>query len=218
MNYAQLTQEISDTMENTETMFLANIPLFVQEAELRIMQSVQNPILRRNVTGTTTLGNKYLSAPDDFLAPYSLAVISADGSYNYLLTKDVSFMREAYPNPASLGLPKFYSIFGPTLAQLTELSFILAPTPDLNYAVELHYFYYPVSITVAGTSWLGDNYFPVLLYGALRLASIFMKGEQDMVSYYEAKYQEALGQYKKLCEGFEESDSYRAGTPRVPVT
>jgi len=148
-----------------------------------------------------------------------LAVILSDGTYNYLLTKDVSFLREAYPNPALLGTPKFYSIFGPTLALPTELSLILAPTPDANYGVELHYFYYPESITtaVSGTSWLGDNFSPVLFYGALREAAIFMKAEQDMVTYYEAKYMEALDQYKVLCEGFEESDSYRIGTPRVPV-
>ena len=193
--------------------------MFIQQAELRIANTVKNPILRRNVTGTLTASNKYLSCPTDFLAPYSLAVILSDGTYNYLLTKDVSFLREAYPNPALLGTPKFYSIFGPTLALPTELSLILAPTPDANYGVELHYFYYPESITtaVSGTSWLGDNFSPVLFYGALREAAIFMKAEQDMVTYYEAKYMEALDQYKVLCEGFEESDSYRIGTPRVPV-
>jgi len=217
MNLAQLTQAIQDYVENTEALFVSNIPVFIQQAELRIANSVKNPILRRNVTGTLTLGNKYLSCPTDFLAPYSLAVIQADGTYTYLLTKDVSFMREAYPNPLVLGTPKFYSLFGPTLAALTELSFILAPTPDLNYAVELHYFYYPVSITIAGTSFIGDNFDPVLFYGALREAAIFMKAEQDMVTYYEAKYQEALTQYRTLCEGFEMSDSYRAGTPRIPI-
>ena len=198
-------------------MFVSNIPLFIQEAELRIANSVKNPILRRNVIGTLTANNKYLSCPTDFLAPYSLAVIQTDGTYAYLLTKDVSFLREAYPNPTVLGTPKFYSLFGPTLALPTELSFILAPTPELNYAVELHYFYYPISITIAGTSWLGDNFDPVLFYGALREAAIFMKAEADMVTYYEAKYQEALEQYRTLCQGFEESDSYRAGTPRVPI-
>ena len=200
-------------------MFVSNIPLFIKEAELRIANSVKNPILRRNVTGTLTASNKYLSCPTDFLAPYSLAVIQSDGTYSYLLTKDVSFLREAYPNPTVLGTPKFYALFGPTLALLTELSFILAPTPDANYAVELHYFYYPESITtaVSGTSWLGDNFDPVLFYGALKEAAIFMKAEADMVTYYEAKYQEALSQYQTLCEGFETSDSYRSGTPRVPA-
>jgi len=219
MNYAQLTQAIQDYVESDEALFVTNIPVFVTQAELRIVQSVQNPILRKNVTGTLTANNKYLSSPSDFLAPYSLAVISVDGTYNYLMTKDVSFMREAYPNPTTVGLPKFYSIFGPTLSALQELSFILAPTPDLNYNVELHYFYYPESITVAasGTTWLGDNYSPVLLYGALREAVLFQKGEQDMVTYYEAKYQEALQQYRVLCEGFEESDSYRIGTRRAAI-
>ena len=219
MNYAQLTQAIQDYVESDEALFVTNIPVFVTQAELRIVQSVQNPILRKNVTGTLTANNKYLSSPSDFLAPYSLAVISVDGTYNYLMTKDVSFMREAYPNPTTVGLPKFYSIFGPTLSALQELSFILAPTPDLDYNIELHYFYYPESITVAasGTTWLGDNYSPVLLYGALREAVLFQKGEQDMVTYYEAKYQEALQQYRVLCEGFEESDSYRIGTRRAAI-
>jgi hypothetical protein len=220
VNLAQLTQAIQDYVENTESLFVSNIPVFISQSEMRIAQAVKNPILRRNVTGTLTTGNKYLSCPFDFLASYSLAVVDPiTGSYSYLLTKDVSFMREAYPNPAVLGVPKFYSLFGPTLAALTELSFILVPTPDLDYTVELHYFYYPESITTTldGTSWLGDNFSPVLLYGALREAAIFMKAEQDMVTYYEAKYLEALDQYKTLCEGFEESDSYRAGTLRTPL-
>jgi hypothetical protein len=219
MNYVELTQAIQDYVESTESLFVTNIPVFITQAELRIVQSVQNPILRKNVTGILTANNKYLSSPSDFLAPYSLAVISVDGTYNYLMTKDVSFMREAYPNPTTVGLPKFYSIFGPTLSAMQELSFILAPTPDLNYNVELHYFYYPESITTSatGTTWLGDNYSPVLLYGALREAVLFQKGEQDMVTYYEAKYQEALQQYRVLCEGFEESDSYRIGTRRAPI-
>lgn len=218
MNYTSLYQAIIDYAESQEPLFLTNIPVFVTQAEARIAQSVQNPILRKNVTGTLTANNKYLSSPSDFLASYSLAIIGIDGSYNYVLTKDVSFMREAYPNSTTLGMPKFYSIFGPILATPQELSFILAPTPDLNYNVELHYFYYPESITTAasGTTWLSDNFSPVLLYGALREASIFQKGEPDMVGYYETKYQEALAQYRVLCEGFEESDSYRSGTRRAP--
>lgn len=302
MNYIQLYQAIQDYSENTESLFVGNISRFVQEAEERIYNSVQLPSLRKNVTGTFTSSNKYLSCPDDFLSSYSLAVINTDGSYSYLLNKDVNFIREAYPTPTDTGTPKYYALFGSQSTALNELSFIIGPTPDNNYAAELHYFYYPVSIvqgaiatlgtitagsgyiagvysnialtggsgsgvtatitvgsggtvtavsltnggnfyvvgntlTTAntnlggsgsgfsipvltinnsnGTSWLGDNYDPVLLYGAMREAMLFMKGEADLVKYYDEKYTEALSQLNRLGSGLERGDAYRDGQFRI---
>jgi hypothetical protein len=216
MNYAALVQAIQDYAENTEQLFVSNIPLFVKEAEQRIYNSVQIPVLRKNVTGTLTSNNKYLSCPSDFMSVYSLAAIDALGSYSFLIDKDVSFIREAYPNPADTGLPKYYAIFGPQLVDPTELSLIVVPTPDANYGVELHYYYYPESIVTAGTSWVGDNYDPVLFYGAMREAMIFMKGEADMVGYYEQKYQEAVTQLKRLGDGLERGDAYRNNQTKIP--
>ena len=218
MNYAALVQAIQAYSENTEQLFVSNIPLFVQEAELRIYNSVQIPVLRKNVMGNVTSSNPYLSCPNDFMAVYSLAAINASGSYNYLIDKDVSFIREAYPTPTTTGIPKYYAIFGPQLTYPTELSLMVVPTPDANYNVELHYYYMPESISTAasGTSWLGDNYDPVLFYGAMREAMIFMKGEADMVGYYEQKYQEALGQLKRLGDGLERGDAYRNNQTKLP--
>lgn len=304
MNYNELSQTIQDYLETTETLFVANIPTFVQQAEERIYNSVLLPALRKNVVGTATTSNKYLSCPDDFLAPLSLAVVTPDGSYEYLLNKDVNFIRAAYPNPADAGLPRYYSLFGPQYTNRNELSFILGPTPDANYQVELHYFYYPptivqgvikttgqvvggtsytdgtylgvpltggqgsyataditvsngsvFSVTVrnggslyvvgdvlsassanlgstgsgfsvpvatvsnaSGTSWLGDNYSPVLLYGSIMEAVIFQKGEQDMVQYYTAKYNEAMQHLIRLGDGMERGDVYREGQAMVKVT
>jgi hypothetical protein len=306
MNYVQLQQAIQDYSENTEALFVANIPTFVQQAEERIFNTINFPSLRRNVTGTLTVNNKYLSLPNDWLSTYSIAVVDSTGNYNYLINKDVNFIREAYPNPNSNfnGLPKYYSIFGPQYAAQNELSCILGPTPDANYQVELHYFFYPPSIvqgiittintatftagsgytngtyenialtggsgqnatatiTVAGsvvtnitlnnggqfyvvgdtisfspssigigtgsgfsttvtavnnstgTSWLGDNFDPVLLYGAMREAMLFMKGEQDLVKYYEDKYSEALMLAKRLGDGLERGDAYRDGQTKL---
>jgi len=303
MNYVQLYQAIQDYSENTESLFVGNISRFVQEAEDRIYNSVQIPSLRKNVTGTLTASNKYLSCPDDYLATYSLAVIDGSGNYTYLLNKDVNFIREAYPNTSASnnGLPKYYALFGSQYSQANELSFILGPTPDDSYNAELHYFYYPVSIVqgailnigtitggslytngsysnvpltggsgsgatanitisgqtvtsvtiknngnfyvagdvlscsntyvggsgsglvipvssvnnTAGTSWLGDNYDPVLFYGAMREAMLFMKGEPDLVKYYEEKYTEALAQLNRLGSGLERGDAYRDGQYRI---
>jgi hypothetical protein len=187
------------------------IATFVEQAEERIYNSVQLPSLRKNVTGVCTIGNTYLACPTDFLSVFSIAVIQANGEYEYLLNKDVNFIRQAYPNPADTGTPKYYALFGPRSANPTELAFILGPTPNANLAVELHYFFYPESIVTAGTSWLGDNYDPVLLYGALREAYIYMRGESDMIANIEAKYQEAVGQLKRLGDGLERNDAYRAG-------
>ena len=301
MNYEQLYNNIQSYAENTEQLFVANIPVFVMEAEERIYNSVQLPSLRKNVIGTMTFGNSYLSCPIDYLSTYSLAVIDSSGNYSYLLNKDVNFIRQSYPNPTSTGMPQYYALFGTQYNNNNELSFILGPTPDTNYNAELHYFYYPptivqgqisllgnitggslytngiyqnVSLTggsganatadiliasgavvscnlkfggnfyavgdvlscsslgstgsgfsilvnavsnATGTSWLGENYDPVLFYGAMREAMIFMKGEQDMVAYYEKMYEEALAQLNRLGTGLERGDSYRDGQARIKV-
>lgn len=306
MNYAELWQTIQDYTQNYEQSFVANIPVFVQQAEERIYNTVQILPLRRNVTGTAQQNSPYLSCPTDFLSVFSMAVIDGDGNYEYLLNKDVNFLRAAYPNPTDTGIPKYYALFGPevvNLAATNELSFILAPTPDDNYDIELHYYYYPISIvqgviqlfgtitggsgytngsyyrvpltggtgsgatadivvsggsilsvtlrsggsfyTVGdvlsastdylgagtgfsvpvdtiinsdGSSWLGDNYSPALLYGSLVEAYIFMKGEQDMMTYYEGKYKEALSQLNRLGTGLDRGDAYRDGQARIKVT
>lgn len=225
MNYTQLTAAICDYTQNFEQDFVANIPVFVQQAEQRIYNTVQFPSLRKNMTGTLTAGNKYLSAPGDFLAVYSLAVVDAAGAYEFLLNKDVNFIRQAYPTPTSTGLPKYYALFGPTTTNNTppvitnELSFIMGPTPDAAYTVELHFYYYPESITTAasGQTWLGDNFDSVLLYGALVEAITFMKGEADMVALYNTKYTEALALAKRLGDGMERTDAYRTGQYRQAV-
>jgi hypothetical protein len=220
VNYTQLVAEIQAYTQNYETDFVANIPTFVEQAETRVYNTVQIPALRKNVTGVTTDGNKYLSCPSDFLSVFSMAVIDGSSNYEYLLNKDVNFLRAAYPNPNTEGLPKYYALFGPTVTNSTitdELSFILAPTPDAAYDVELHYYYYPESIVTAGTSWLGDNYDPVLLYGSLVEAYIFMKGEADMMAVYEKKYQDALMQLNRLGTGLERGDAYRDGQAKIKV-
>jgi hypothetical protein len=278
MNYAQLTAAIADYTENTFT--ATELSTFVMQAEQRIYNMVQLANLRRNQTGTITSGNKYLSAPDDYLSTYSLAAytyasptatgISAaftitvssatdiavgqivtgsgigtgaqvtringttitlsvanssavsgtvifQGDYLYLLDKDVNFIREVYPNPSSRAEPKYYAIFGPQSNNVNELSFILGPTPDQTYKVELHYYYYPESIVTAGTSWLGDNFDSTLLYGSLVEAYTFMKGEQDMMALYDAKFKEALALLKNLGDGKQRADTYRDGQVKVKV-
>ncbi len=196
------------------------INAFITQAEQRIYNTVLFPALRKNVTGTTSQNVKYLNCPNDFLAVYSMAVVDGAGGYNYLLNKDVSYIREAYPIPTDTGLPAYYAMFGPVSTDETELTFILGPTPDNAYTVELHYFYYPESITTAasGYTWLSENYDPVLLYGALVEAYTFMKGEPDMLGTYTQKYQESLMMAKRLGDGMEKQDQYRSGTPRVPVS
>jgi hypothetical protein len=219
MNYAALVTAISDYTENTFPTSAMNT--FITQAEQRIYNTIQFPSLRKNVTGSVTVSNKYLSCPSDFLAPYSLAVIDGTGTYTFLLNKDVNFIREAYPSPTSLGIPKYYALFGPTISAgvpTTELSFILGPTPDTTYSVELHYFYYPESITTATTTWLGDNFDSVLLYGSLVEAYTYMKGEADIVMGIDAKYKEALALAKRLGDGMEKQDQYRSGSYRQAVT
>jgi hypothetical protein len=218
MNYTQLKAAIIAYTENQDAAFEAEVPVFVQQAEQRIYNSVQFPSLRKNVTGTTTTGNKYLQCPTDFLAPYSLAVIDATGAYEYLLNKDVNFIRQAYPTPNATGLPKYYALFGPRSDNADELTFILGPTPSASYGVELHYFFYPASIVDAGTSWLGDNFDSVLLYGSLIEAYTYMKGEQDMLTLYNQKFMEALALAKRLGDGMDRQDAYRSGQFRQKVT
>jgi len=218
MNYTELTSAICDYTQNFDQDFVANIPVFVKQAEQRIYNTVQFPSLRKNVTGSVSTSNKYLACPGDFLATYSLAVIDATGAYEFLLNKDVNFIRQAYPNPTSLGLPKYYAIFGPQSEDSKELAFILGPTPNALYSVELHYYYYPESIVVTGQTWLGDNFDSVLLYGSLVEAVTFMKGEADMVTLYNTKYTEALGLAKRLGDGLERGDAYRDGQYKQKVT
>ena len=312
MNYETLYNTIQAYAENTESLFVANIPVFVQEAEDRIYNSVQLPSLRKNVTGVLSSGNQYVSLPNDWLSNYSIAVIDSSNNYNYLINKDVNYLREAYPKVVNSGsayqgtpggVPKYYALFGSQYNNVNEMSLMVAPTPDQSYPVEMHYFYYPptivqgqiatlnsifnagalytsgvyqnvlltggsganasadivivggqvtsvtlkfggnfyvvgdilscsslgstgsgFSITVetvsnsTGTSWLGDNYDPVLFYGAMREAIIFMKGEQDIITLYDGKYKEALMEAKRLGDGLERQDAYRSGQYRQPVT
>jgi len=233
MNYTTLYNTIQTYTENQfPDVYLASgstvsattqINMFITQAEQRIYNSVQFPSIRKNVTGQTTLGNKYLTCPDDFLAVYSMAVIDAAGAYEYLLNKDVNFIRQAYPTPTDTATPKYYALFGPTVSSgniTNELSFILGPTPDISYEVELHYYYYPESITTvaSGQTWLGDNFDTVLLYGSLVEAYTFMKGEADIILGYDAKYKEALALAKRLGDGMERQDAYRSGQFRQAVT
>ena len=218
MNYTQLSANIQAYTENTETNFVAEIPVFVQQAEQRIYNSVQFPSIRKNVTGITTTSNKYLACPSDFLAVYSMAVIDGTGSYEYLLNKDVNFIRQAYPQPTDTAIPRYYALFGPQSANVDELSFILGPTPDASYTVELHYYYYPPSIVTSSTSWLGDNFDSVLLYASLVEAYTYMKGEPDMMQLYNTKFMEALALAKRLGDGMERQDAYRSGQFRQKVT
>ncbi len=234
MNYSQLVTAIQSYTENQfPPVYLADgstesstsqINRFIEQAEQRIYNMIQFPSIRKNVTGTSTINNKYLSCPSDFLAVYSMAVIDALGNYEYLLNKDVNFIRQAYPKPTDTAIPKYYALFGPTTTNdaspviTNELSFILGPTPDAAYSIELHYYYYPQSITTANTTWLGDNFDSVLLYGSLVEAYTFMKGEQDIISLYDTKFKEALALAKRLGDGMERQDAYRSGQFRQAVT
>lgn len=203
--YTTLKATIQDYVQSTETDFVANIDTIIKQAEDRILKSVQLPDFRINKTGSLTSGNQYLTMPSDFLAPYSLAV--DDSGYEYLIFKDVNFIREAYPSSSTTGTPKYYAIFD-------ENTFILGPSPDDNFTVELHYFYKPASIVDDGTSWLGTNAESVLLYGCLVEAYTFLKGEADLLQVYMARYQEALEDLKGLGEGYSTTDSYRSGAVR----
>ena len=208
MNYTELKTNIQDICENTFTD--DQLALFTQQAEQKIYNAVQIPALRKNQTGVVTQNNNYLAVPSDFLWSYSLAVIDGAGAYHYLLNKDVNFMREAYPTPTVTALPKHYAYFD-------DNTFIVGPTPNSNYAVELHYGYYPASIVTAGTSWLGDDFDSALLNGALVEAIRFMKGEPDIVSMYEKLYIQSIGLLKQLGDGKLREDAYRSGQYRQKV-
>ena len=224
MNYSELVAAITSYTENQFA--TVDMNTFISQAEQRIYNTIQFPSLRRNVTGTLTANQKYLACPDDFLSVYSMAIFpAAGGDYTFLLDKDVNFIREAYPNPTTTGTPKYYALFGPStnsspIVILNELTFILGPTPNTTYNVELHYFFYPESITTvaSGQTWLGDNFDTVLLYGSLVEAYTYMKGETDMMALYDGKYKEALGLAKRLGDGLERQDAYRSGQYRQPVT
>jgi len=239
MTYSELVIAIQSYTENQfPDVYLASgstestttqINRLIEQAEQRIYNSIQFPSLRKNVIGAMTSGLKYLSAPDDFLSTFSVAVIENYGTstehYTYLLNKDVNFIREAYPDTGTAyrGLPKYYALFGPTITGstiTTELSFILGPTPDAAYNVELHYYYYPESITTVsgGQTWLGDNFDTVLLYGCLVEAYTYMKGEADLIALYDTKYKEALVLAKRLGDGLERGDAYRDGQVKIQVT
>ena len=217
MNYTELKVNIADICENefTEEQYA----MFTQQAEQKIYSTVQLANLRKNVTGTLTANNKYLAAPNDFLSVYSLAIYpTAGGAYEFLLDKDVNFIRQAYPNPATTGKPKHYAIFGPQSNDVNELTFILGPTPDATYNAELHYYYYPESIVTAGTTWLGENFDSALLNGALVEAIRFMKGEEQMVKVYNDMYVQAIALLKNLGDGKQRMDAYRDGQVRIKVS
>jgi hypothetical protein len=215
VNYSELQVAVSDYVENTFS--ATDFANMVQLAEQRIYNSVQLPALRKNVTGTLTSGNQYLSAPTDFLSVFSLAVIDALGNYEYLLDKDVNFIRSAFPNPNTTGTPKYYALFGPDSSNLTELTLILGPTPSAGLTAELHYFYYPVSIVTAGTSWLGDNFDSVLFNAVMVEAARFMKQEADIVAEMDKQYVQSLTLLKNLGDGKNRQDAYRNGQVRTKV-
>ncbi len=222
MDYATLKLNIQEIIESPFTE--EQLAMFTQQAEQKIFNTVQLPSLRKNVFGSTTPNNKYLSTPADFLSVFSLAVVDQDGNYEYLLNKDVNFIRQAYPSPTSVGLPRYYAIFGPTTTAdsipviTNELSLILGPTPDATYSVELHYFFYPESIVTAGNTWLGDNFDSALLNGALIEALRFIKGDGDMVTMYEKLYLQAIMLLKQLGDGKMRQDAYRSGQVRDRVS
>lgn len=214
MNYEELRQSIIDFTESTDTTFESNIDTFIQNTEKRIYSSVLIPVLRKNVTGNMTANNKYLSCPSDFLAPYELAAIVpttvgevTTDNYEYLLQKDVSYVRQAYTDPTATGVPKYY-------AQFDDNTFVLGPTPDDSYDVELHYYYYPQSIVDAGTTWVGDNFPMCLLYGSLGEANVFLKGEADLQSGYDKLFMDNMGLLKSYADGRTRNDNFRTPLPR----
>ncbi len=218
MNYTELVTQVSDYCENSFP--TDNMNTFIRQAEQRIYNTAQPANLRKNVTGSLSSGNKYLGCPSDFLSVYSLAIYPASGTgdYLYLLNKDVNFMREAYPNPTTTGKPKHYAIFGPQSNDINELAFIVGPTPDSAYMAELHYYYYPESIVTANTSWLGDNFDSVLLYGTICEAYTYMKGDAEMVKLAQDRYVQAIALYKNLADGKQRMDAYRDGQVRTAVS
>ena len=219
MTYTELVASIQNYAENSfdYSTTPSIINRFIEQAEQTIYNAVQLPSLRSNVTGVTTANNKYLSCPTDFLSSFSLAVIDGTGNYNYLLNKDVNFIRQAYPNPSDTGLPYYYALFGPQSTNQAELSFILGPTPDAVYTMELHYYFYPTSIVTAGATWLGDNFDIALLNYCLMEAITYTKGEQDMVALYKTRAENAMVLLKQLGDAKEKGDAYRDGLPKYKV-
>lgn len=210
MTYTELKAAINSYSENSFD--TTDIDTFIQQAEQRIFNTVQLPDLRRNQVGNTTSGNKYLTTPSDWLSTYSLAVVNSDNEYTYLINKDVNFIRESFPDTDSAfnGKPEYYAIFD-------DNTFILGPTPDQNYTVELHYFYYPTSIVTAGTSWLGDNFDTALFYGSLLEAATYLKAEPDTIANYNQRYMDAISMLKQLGDGKDRRDAYRSGQARYEV-
>ena len=217
MTYNELVTAIQDYCETTFA--TADINTFITQAEQRIYNTVQISNLRRNVTGLLSISNQYLACPGDFLSAYSIAIYPVSGGeYIFLLNKDVNFIREAYPNPATTGVPKHYALFGPQSGDVNELTFIVGPTPSSAYNVELNYYYYPPSIVTANNTWLGDNFDSALLYGALCEAITYMKGEPDLVKLYQDRYVQAIALLKNLGDGKQRADAYRDGQVRVQVS
>jgi hypothetical protein len=213
MTYAELKSLIQNYLENTEATFVSDLPKIIEQAETRILKSVKLPVFRKNVEGSITSGNKYLNTPSDFLDNYSLALTNSD-SQEFLLFKDVNFIREAYPNPSTTGVPKHYALFDNT-------TFILGPTPNAAFVAELHYFYKPTSITAgaeSGTTWLSTNAENALLYGAILESYVYMKGDLNLMQVYEKRYDQALARLKTLGEGENTRDQYRDDTYRVQRT
>jgi hypothetical protein len=218
MNYSELVQAIKDYTENTETTFVSQIPTFVEQTEQKIHRTVLIPELRKNVTANMAANDRFLSRPTDFLAPFSIAVIDGSGDYSFLLPKDVNFVREAYPNKTTTGLPKYYAEFdGNVQSPASSGHFLLGPTPDSAYEVQLHYYFDPPSIVTTSTSWLGDNAEEALLYGSLLEAYVFMKGETDVLGMYQQRYSEAMERLMVLGEGRLKRDDYRDGQVRMEM-
>lgn len=211
LNYSQLVSALEDYLQYNDQVFVDNIPVIVQQAEDRIYQSIQAPVERKNSIGALTAGNQYLGAPADMLSVASFAVISGS-TYTFMLPREVSFIREAYPSTAlsGQGLPKCYALFDQT-------TFIFGPTPDVSYSLELNYHAKPESIVTAGTSWIGDNFESILFSGCLLEAYIFLKGDSDLIQLYDNRYKEALTTFQLLGEGLDERDSFRNGTKRTQV-
>jgi hypothetical protein len=219
MTYDELVVAVTDYCENVFT--TVDMNTFIRQAEQRIFNVAQPANQRKNVTGSLTSGNKYMACPADFLSAYSLAIYpSGGGAYTYLLDKDVNFLREAYPTPTDTGTPRHYALFGPQSDDANELTFMIGPTPDAAYGVELHYYAYPESIvdSATGRTWLGDNFDTVLLYGTICETFVFMRQEADMVANANARYTQAIALYKNLADGKQRSDAYRDGQVRVQVS
>jgi len=205
--YDQLKAAIQDYTENTETSFVNNLPVFIRLAEERILKNVQLSLFRKNVSGNMTASNKYLAAPTDFLAPFSLSFVDSEGDHLFLDFKDVDFIQSFNPDAATTGNPRYYAVFDIDF-------FILGPTPDSAYTTELHYFYRPASLTAgsgSGTTWLSENAELTLLYGSLIEAYIYMKGEPDVMAQYEKRFVEAISALKMFGEAKEVTDQYRTG-------